>query len=95
VVPALPDLGTSTDGSFSDLPADSSLGNLPADLGGSGSGGDGSGPVTPSKPIADVDGKRGGALAAVAGLGLLAMLITAEADRRKMRRAQREIPLEA
>jgi hypothetical protein len=39
-----------------------------------------------------VDGKRGGAMAGV-GLGCLALLLlVAEGDRRKMRRAQREIP---
>lgn len=46
-------------------------------------------------PIADVKGERGGALLAVAAGGFLLLLLTAEADRRKMRRAQREIPLEA
>ena len=40
-------------------------------------------------------GSRGGALAGVAGAGLLLLLATAEGDRRKMRRAMREIPLEA
>jgi hypothetical protein len=40
------------------------------------------------------DGSRGGVLAGVAAGGLLLLLATAEADRRKMRRAQREIPLE-
>jgi acyl-CoA synthetase (NDP forming) len=40
-------------------------------------------------------GERGGALAAVAGAGMLLLLATAEGDRRKMRRAMREIPLEA
>jgi hypothetical protein len=41
------------------------------------------------------EGRRGGALAGVAGGGLLLLLATAEGDRRKMRRAMREIPLEA
>jgi hypothetical protein len=47
------------------------------------------------QPIADLTGSRGGALALVGGLGLAALLAAAEADRRKMRRALREIPLEA
>lgn len=48
-----------------------------------------------TSPIADVVGERGGLMALVAGGGLAALLATAEGDRRKMRRAQREIPLEA
>jgi hypothetical protein len=58
----------------------------------------GTGQVTESTPvqnIAGVGGSRGGALALVGGLGLAAMLATAEGDRRKMRRALREIPVEA
>lgn len=46
-------------------------------------------------PIADLAGERGGVMALVGGGGLLALLATAEGDRRKMRNAQREIPLEA
>lgn len=46
-------------------------------------------------PIARVTGERGGVMALVAGGGLAALLLTAEGDRRKMRRALREIPLEA
>jgi hypothetical protein len=55
----------------------------------------------PSTPIATVPaaqtfvGERGGLMAAVAGGGLFLMLASAEGDRRKMRRAQREIPFEA
>lgn len=45
-------------------------------------------------PINDLVGSRGGKLAAVSALGLLALLVSAELDRRKMRRALREIPLE-
>jgi hypothetical protein len=42
--------------------------------------------------VPKVDGKRGGKMAGV-GLGCLALLLlVAEGDRRKMRRAQREIP---
>ncbi len=51
--------------------------------------------TTPTQPIADVVGDRGGALLGVGAGGLLLLLATAEGDRRKMRRAQREIPLEA
>lgn len=43
---------------------------------------------------ADVSGERGGPLLAVGAGGLLLLLATAEGDRRKMRRAQREIPVE-
>jgi len=46
-----------------------------------------------TEPIADVAGERGGALALVGATGLLLLLASAEADRRKMRRAQREIPV--
>lgn len=63
------------------------------DVGGSPLGG-GGGP-TATQPIADVDGERGGVLLGVGAGGLALLLLTAEADRRKMRRAQREIPLEA
>jgi hypothetical protein len=57
--------------------------------------GDLTGANTP-EPIADLgDGERGGVLLGVAGGGLLLLLLTAELDRRKMRRAQREILLEA
>lgn len=64
------------------------------------------GPATPSQPssagtasdaaepIADITNERGGALAAVGATGLLLLLASAEGDRRKMRRAQREIPTE-
>jgi hypothetical protein len=95
VVPALADLPSLGD-TGSSFDAGSSLGDLPpADAGTASTTTGGGSATTPTKSIADVDGKRGGALAAVAGLGLLAMLLTAEGDRRKMRRAQREIPLEA
>lgn len=50
---------------------------------------------TPIQNIAGVGGSRGGALALVGGVGLLSLLATAEGDRRKMRRALREIPAEA
>lgn len=49
---------------------------------------------TPTEPIVDLEGDRGGALLGVGAGGLLLLLATAEGDRRKMRRAQREIPLE-
>lgn len=43
---------------------------------------------------ADIKGERGGPLLAVGAGGILLLLATAEGDRRKMRRAQREIPTE-
>jgi hypothetical protein len=49
----------------------------------------------PAAPASTVDEKRGGALAAVAGIGLALMVAVAEADRRKMRAAQRLVPVEA
>jgi hypothetical protein len=49
----------------------------------------------PTEPIAGLAGARGGWLAAISGLGLALLLVTAEGDRRKMRRALRDIPLEA
>ncbi len=52
-------------------------------------------PASPSAPISALDGERGGALLGVGAGGLLMLLASAEGDRRKMRRAQREIPLEA
>jgi hypothetical protein len=65
-----------------------------ASSGGSSTGGDGSSAGTPvaTKTASAFKGTRGGGLAAagVGALGLLAAL--AEGDRRKMRRAQREIP---
>jgi hypothetical protein len=103
VVPTLPsiDLPSADLPSFGDTGGD--LGNFPVDVGSTpaasstgaatGTGDDpSSGHVT---PIADVKGARGGALLGVGVGGLLLLLLTAEADRRKMRRAQREIPLEA
>lgn len=46
------------------------------------------------EPIADIVGERGGAMALIGGGGLLLLLATAEADRRKMQHALRQIPLE-
>jgi hypothetical protein len=43
---------------------------------------------------ADVSGERGGPMLAVGAGGLLLLLATAEGDRRKMRKAQRLIPVE-
>jgi hypothetical protein len=58
------------------------------------------GTAAPESPIDDAvdaaaEGSRGGALAGVGAAGLLLLLATAEGDRRKMRRALREIPMEA
>jgi hypothetical protein len=88
----LTDLGATTGGT--------DLGDLGTDLGTATTGGTApalggkGGTSNPTKPIANVDGSRGGTLAAVGAAGLLLLLATAEADRRKMRRAQREIPME-
>jgi hypothetical protein len=89
-VPALTDLGG---GSLGDLPLDAGLPPaLPTD--GVSPGGPGNG-ETAAEPISDTDdGDRGGTLLAIGAGGLLLLLATAEADRRKMRRAQREILLE-
>jgi hypothetical protein len=48
-----------------------------------------------TQPVADLTGQRGGVMALVGGGGLLLLLATAEADRRKMQGALRQIPLEA
>ncbi len=84
-LPDLPDTGIAPLDDLGDL------GNLPVDLGTKNRDG------RTASPIADVDedGERGGILLAVAGGGLLLLAGTAEADRRKMRRAQREILQEA
>jgi hypothetical protein len=82
----LSDVGTDSGASLPNLGTDQGTGSTPPQLGTTGGS-----PSTPTKPIAKVNGSRGGVLAAVAGAGLLLLLITAEADRRKMRRAQREI----
>ena len=60
-----------------------------------GTGGATEQPIDDAVEAAASGGERGGALAAVAGAGMLLLLATAEGDRRKMRRAMREIPLEA
>lgn len=51
--------------------------------------------TVPAKPVVDLSGSRGGWLAAIGGLGILLLLATAEADRRKMQHALRAIPLES
>ena len=92
VVPALP--STPILPGVSVPPIDLGLGNtgVPPVLN---DPGDLTGAATP-KPIADLDdGERGGVLLGVAAGGLLLLLLTAELDRRKMRRAQRDILLEA
>lgn len=52
-------------------------------------------PIDDAVDAVAIDGERGGPLLGVGLGGLLLLLATAEGDRRKMRRAQREIPLEA
>ncbi|MDP1820149.1 MAG: hypothetical protein Q8K58_09720 [Acidimicrobiales bacterium] len=83
----LPSLGTGGTPGFS--------GSTPPVLNDTPGGGGGPGIVQPVEPIADLKGERGGVLLAVATAGILLLLATAELDRRKMLRAQREIPLEA
>lgn len=83
-----PDFGGGFDTDFGDVAA-------PPVSEGSGSSPSSRTPTsTPTQPIADVDGERGGVLLGVGAAGLLLLLATAEGDRRKMRRAMREIPLE-
>lgn len=48
----------------------------------------------PIERVVDTDGERGGAMAMVGAGGLLLLLAVAEADRRKMRSAQRAVPME-
>lgn len=88
--PALPSIDTPLVPGLGDLTPN--LGNTPANLGNSSGG---TGGTAATQPIADSDGERGGVLLGVAGGGLALLLLTAEADRRKMRRAQREIFQEA
>lgn len=66
----------------------------PAGAENAGTGGTAETPIDDAVEAA-AEGSRGGALAGVGAAGLLLLLATAEADRRKMRRAMREIPLEA
>lgn len=92
LLPELPGLGDVTD--LLDVPSPS------LDLGATGTtggttGGGADDDQTAAAPIADSDdGDRGGVLLAIGAGGLLLLLATAEGDRRKMRRAQREILLE-
>src|SRR5205823_1193579 len=86
---ALPGLGSSTGTGV--LGATSGAGTTNAASNSAGTSATNAAPaaVAASKP----KGERGGAMAAV-GLGsLLLLALLAEADRRKMRRAQREIPV--
>jgi hypothetical protein len=55
---------------------------------------DGDTATGPLERIGDITGERGGAMALVSAGGLLMLLGVAEGDRRKMRAAQRSIPLE-
>jgi hypothetical protein len=75
-------------------PSSAALPNLPGRPG-PGQINTGGGATAPIASSPDDDGERGGVLLGVAGGGLLLLLATAEADRRKMVRAQREISLEA
>lgn len=50
---------------------------------------------SPTKPVVNLSGSRGGWLAVIGGLGIALMLATAEADRRKMQHALRAIPMES
>ncbi|HYD10938.1 MAG TPA: hypothetical protein VEA78_12625, partial [Acidimicrobiales bacterium] len=52
-------------------------------------------PLTATPASSTSDGARGGAMAAVALGGLALVALTAEADRRRMKRAVRTIPVEA
>ena len=69
-------------------------GETPPAESGDTAGGDTSSPIA-TTPVSALSGERGGLMAAIAGGGLLALLVTAEGDRRKMLAAQRAIPLEA
>lgn len=92
---AVPDLGTSTP-TFDDSLVDTGAVDVATPpVGDANTSADVPPTPTPTEPIVDVDGARGGALLGVGAAGLLLLLATAEADRRKMVRAQREIPLEA
>ncbi len=51
--------------------------------------------TSPAKPVVDLSGSRGGWLAAIGGLGIILLLATAEADRRKMQHALHAIPVES
>jgi hypothetical protein len=89
--------GSSTPSSGDDTPsAMPTAGNNGGGNNGGGGGGNGNQVASmPAKKIADISGERGGLLAAISALGLALLLITAEGDRRKMRRALRDIPTEA
>jgi hypothetical protein len=77
-----------------DSPA-STPGPAPAGGGASEESGDPAPTAVATSPVSALSGERGGIMAAIAGGGLLTLLLTAEGDRRKMRNAQRAIPLEA
>jgi hypothetical protein len=102
-LPALPDLSGPAPSLGATPPAfDSTSGFAGGDLAsppaldsGSGAGNPRASQNAPTQPVAELTGDRGGALLGVGAAGLLLLLATAEGDRRKMRRAQREIPLEA
>ena len=69
--------------------------SAPAAPGAAGVGSDAEPDAVAAAPVSSFAGERGGVMALIGAGGLLTLLGTAEGDRRKMRRAQREIPLEA
>ena len=97
-LPALPDIPGDLPGDFASEAFDDALGTgdvgLPGETAAPPTAGGGN-PTLDAAPAAVLDGERGGALMGVGAGGLLLLLASAEGDRRKMRRAQREIPLEA
>lgn len=100
-LPSLPDVpalgGGGGAGSTPSLSGPSLGGSGAAPAGGASSpdGSAGSSEEIDTDPVSELAGARGGWMALVGGGGLAALLASAEGDRRKMRRALREIPLEA
>ncbi len=93
-LPATPDLPPVDTGAFGADGTGSEVASPPVAGGPSGPSSP-TGPTGSTSPISAFEGERGGALLGVGAGGLLLLLASAEGDRRKMRRAQREIPLEA
>ncbi|MDP1806058.1 MAG: hypothetical protein Q8K72_12885, partial [Acidimicrobiales bacterium] len=98
-LPALPDVPADLPGDFGTGGFDDAGGTddvaLPGDTTTPPTGGGSTDPTLGGTPASNLAGERGGALMGVGAGGLLLLLASAEGDRRKMRRAQREIPLEA